>query len=769
MAFRTMATLGVVIGLAAGVPAAQAPAARTLSRPADGFAMSVPAGWEERADPDSAAALVQKAQPGVAAMVFVRKEPSRAAVTDVLAKAAVKLKADSSRTVVSSGFDVVLDRPALIAVLEDKTVRYKLTLLPRDEGDTSQIYYGVMALAPKALFAKAAPSLDRIIAGFRITPTVASGPTRGGGPSPASPAASAASAVDRAKVFERILASQARAMSPAGLPAQTKNQIEAAASYDKGLVFLQQGAYKEAEQAFRQSEKKDGKSLDYQFAAAWAYLKLHKPDDALKRYQKIYKNDPTNTRALVGMAAAYEEMLNFREAVRMWLRYAKMDLPPDAKAEAAALLRIAQDQFVREWEISENPAGGAANAASPDEERAWGLQYARELAASGIPLIDDKDVVGYVQGLCEDLVSRAKGFPRKYELFVLDNDTVNAQTTPGFIFVYRGILETVQSEQELAGVLAHELAHTIARHSGKTMTKAAKDQQTIESLQRSNNKLAKFLAGLMAMGNPMGAMAFSREQEAQADRIAIHIAFDSGYDPRGLSSLFRKFESLQPSSRKSWDLMMKTHPFPIDRMNTVNDYMELLPARTFAADSPGFGRMKTRLAKLPPPPEPTPAPAAPGADGAVIPYTVDNAPFAGEIPATWVARKTDGGTIVFEGQKGTEAYEATVELEIAPKATVPGRTLEDIVQLVYDGTAAKPGARVQRPEAHTDGSLRTYTVAGAYQLQANGRTIGYRHLSVVADYPAHFVIMSYFAPDALFEKYAPAFQGIAGAFRHTGR
>ncbi len=564
-----------------------------------------------------------------------------------------------------------------------------------------------------------------------------------------------------------MLVSQSTALS-----AQTKNQVEAAAQYERGLVFFQQGAYKEAEQALRQAEKKDDKNLEYQLATAYTYLKLHKPDDALKRYAKIYKNDPTHLRAIVGMAASYEEMLNYREAVRMWQRYAKMDLPPAEKSEAAQLLSEAQESFVRDYEIAENPAGGAANTASQAQEREWGLQFARQLASTGVPLIEDGAINAYVRDLCGSIVGHAKGFPSKYDLFVLNSPTINAQTAPGFIFVYRGILETAQSEAELAGVLAHEIGHTVAHHGAKSMTKAERDQQTMASLQRSDNKLAKFLAGLMALGNPMGALTFSREQETQADRLGIHIAFDAGYDPRGLSSLFRKFEALQPSSRRSWDLMTKTHPFSIDRMNMVNDYVQLLPTRSLTTSSAAFDRMKAALAKLPPPPEVSEtAPAAAGAanESLVRPFTLDNAPFAGEIPASWGARKTDSGTVVFEGEKGTEAYEATVELEIAPKSTVQGKTLEEVAQVVYQGTASKPGARFDRPEARATGTLKLFRIHGTYPLRSNQGAVPYEHVSLVVDYPGYYAILSYFAPAVLFEKYMPTFQQIGNSFRYTGR
>ena len=568
-------------------------------------------------------------------------------------------------------------------------------------------------------------------------------------------------------VVAAMLASQ-----PILLSAQTKNQIEAAAQYDRALVFFQQGAYQEAEQAFRQAERKDDKNLEYQLAIAYTYLKLHKPDDALKRYLKIYKNDPTHLRAIVGMAASYEEMLNYREAVRMWQRYAKMDLPPAELAEADDMLRGAQESFVRDYEIAENPAGGAANTASQQQEREWGLQFARQLASTGVPLIEDEFINAYLRDLCGSVVSHAKGFPAEYELFVLNSPTINAQTTPGFVFVYRGILETAQSEAELAGVLAHEIGHTVAHHAAKSMARAERDQQTMASLQRSDNQLAKFLAGLMALGNPMGALSFSREQETQADRLGIHIAFDAGYDPRGLSSLFRKFEALQPSSRRSWDLITKTHPFSIDRMNMVNDYVQLLPTRSLTMASPEFERMKAILAKLPPPPEtsePAPVASGGGTDSLVRTFTLDNAPFAGEIPASWDARKTDSGTLVFEGQKGTEAYEATVELEVAPKSTVQGKTLEDVVQIVYQGTASKPGAQVARPEGRTAGTLRVFRIHATYPLRSNQGQVSYEHLSLVVDYPGYYAILSYFAPGALFEKYLPVFQQIGDSFRYTGR
>ena len=216
MTSRFIAAVGVLFVCAALAHAAQSPGARLLSRPADGFSVSVPAGWVEKTESGGTPMIVQNSQPDVLVMFFVQREATPTAVTDVLAKASVKLKNDASRKVISSQFDVVLDRPALVAVSEDATARYKLTLLPREEGDRSQIYYGVVAAAPRAMFAKVEAALDRIVAGFTIvalataTAAPAQSPPRATTQGAPTANGSATAASNRAKVTERILSPRPR-------------------------------------------------------------------------------------------------------------------------------------------------------------------------------------------------------------------------------------------------------------------------------------------------------------------------------------------------------------------------------------------------------------------------------------------------------------------------------------------------------------------------------------------------------------------------------
>ena len=143
--------------------------------------------------------------------------------------------------------------------------------------------------------------------------------------------------------------------------------------------------------------------------------------------------------------------------------------------------------------------------------------------------------------------------------------------------------------------------------------------------------------------------------------------------------------------------------------------------------------MKTRLAALPPPNDavglmkpgtatPSPPPSAPPA-GATRSFSIDDTPLTGEIPADWGARKTEAGTIVFEGTKGTEAYEVSVELEVVPKASVQGYTVLELAQVVYAQLSQRPNAQIQPPRAgQTSRGQNTATVSGAYTTQVQGGT-----------------------------------------------
>jgi hypothetical protein len=314
------------------------------------------------------------------------------------------------------------------------------------------------------------------------------------------------------------------------------------------------------------------------------------------------------------------------------------------------------------------------------------------------------------------------------------------------------------------------------------------DQKQAAELKASSNSFLRFLGRMMESGNPAGQLSFTRDQEAQADRLGVHIAFDAGYDPKALTEFFQRLESIEPSSRNSWDLMQRTHPFSIDRINTISEYADLLPNRPTKGTSPAFDRMKARLKTLPPPADATgqmkpaldtgktaPSGGATGRSsrrsGGGIPFTLDDAPFSGEMPWGWTSRVTEVGSTVFEGEKGTEAYEATVELQATPKSRLRGLTLDDVTERVHQNLAKKPRAKVEEaePDRTPDGRTARRLVA-TYEVQnSRGRMVPIRLVSGIVEYPEWFVVISYFAADPYFEQFTAEADFIANSLRYTGR
>lgn len=746
-------------------PAAQTAQARALDQPTQGFSLPIPDGWETFTDADGAPGIRQTRDRSVSIVVQTLKQLAPADVNVVLADYLATLFNDPKREMLSQSLDVFQGRAALVTELQAGPNRSTITVVARDTGERSQVFYALVATAPRASYGDAAPAFSRVASGFRITPMTAA----------ASP-----DEADRPAVLDRLLVPSptADAVAASSPGKDAKNRTQGSQAYDKALVFYRQGAWAEAEKEFRNAEKKDGDNVEYLLALGWVYNKLHRPNDALKRFDKVYKKNPAETRALVGLAASYEELQNYREAVRYWQRAARAAPTPEARAEAAAMLKGAQDLFVAWYEIAENPAGGAKNLMSAQDELAWGKQVATQIAQSGLPELSDSVVGDYVRGLCDTLVGHAKNFQSKLQVYVIDNSTVNAVTTPGYIFVFRGLLDTAGSESELAGVLAHEIAHSVAHHGAKERTKAYESEQQIARMKASDSKLSQFLAKLMEAGNPSGQLSFSRENEAQADRLAVHLLYDAGYDPRGYAEFFKKMESIAPSSRKSWDLMQSTHPFSIDRLTTINEYADLFPEKPNRRSSTAFTRMKTHLEKLPPPVEavaPPPAAAEPaggaGGDalsGGTVPFTMDEMPFAGEIPAGWGARKTDAGTIVFEGPKGTESYEVSIEFGLEPKRA--GLGIDELAELVAGVLSKKNQASVEAPinERAEDGTP-VRLVKAVYTLPGQRGPVPLRHLTVILDYPAYFALVSYYTPESIHQKYADAFTLFLQKLRYTAR
>lgn len=200
------AALSVVVVVSlAGPGFGQTAAPGPILNREQGVSLSVPPGWSAAAVAGAAAAMVRTDNPQVKAAVVVSRESAATVVTETLAKALAAIGTVTGQTLVSSSFDVYLDRAALFVVYEDATTRYRMVLVPRDYEDRSQVYYRLTVAAPKAVFAKLATAFDRVFrASFAILDQSTALKTSSGGSDPGS--LPVPTGFDRNAAIERILA-----------------------------------------------------------------------------------------------------------------------------------------------------------------------------------------------------------------------------------------------------------------------------------------------------------------------------------------------------------------------------------------------------------------------------------------------------------------------------------------------------------------------------------------------------------------------------------
>jgi predicted Zn-dependent protease len=212
---------------------------------------------------------------------------------------------------------------------------------------------------------------------------------------------------------------------------------------------------------------------------------------------------------------------------------------------------------------------------SPAQEMALGEAFMRSVRAQAT-LVTDPDIAGYIEQLGHRLVanSDAPGYP--FTFFVVDNPTVNAFAGPGgYIGVHTGLIETAENESELAGVLAHEIAHVTQRHLLRAYESANQ-----MSLPTAAGMLAAILlgvagdspdagiAGVMAVqgANIQRQLNFTRANEKEADRIGIQTLARSGIDPFGMPSFFERLHQATRLYGNNMPEFLMTHPVTTNRI-----------------------------------------------------------------------------------------------------------------------------------------------------------------------------------------------------------
>ena len=237
------------------------------------------------------------------------------------------------------------------------------------------------------------------------------------------------------------------------------------------------------------------------------------------------------------------------------------------------------------------------NLFSPEQDIELGEASAEEIRRQ-VVIVEDERTARYVQRLGERVAAAAPGYRFPYRFVVVASPEVNAFALPGgYVFVNAGAIEAARSEGELAGVLAHEIAHVSLRHGTTQASRAYLAKTGLGILNAIVGGLHCDVGRVAAAIGGAGAnelfLKSSREAELQADAEGARLMAAAGYDPRDMARFFARLYERGAEREGEGD-----HPEPASRVAAITEVVAALGTATARArDSEEFRRVRARLSR----------------------------------------------------------------------------------------------------------------------------------------------------------------------------
>jgi predicted Zn-dependent protease len=242
---------------------------------------------------------------------------------------------------------------------------------------------------------------------------------------------------------------------------------------------------------------------------------------------------------------------------------------------------------------------GVGNWYTVEGQVARGRVYAQQIE-SEIKLVNDPVITEYVNRIGQNLV-RNSDAQVPFTIKVIDSDVVNAMALPGgFFYVNSGLILAADEEAEMAGVMAHEIAHVAACHYGREMTRANLLQMASIPFIFMGGGIGYAAYEGMGLGIPLAFLHFSRGFEAEADYLGIEYMYRAGYDPSAFVSFFEKIQAMEKKKPGTLSKAFDTHPQTPDRIEKSQDEIrKILPAKQqYVVTTSEFDEVKARLAAI---------------------------------------------------------------------------------------------------------------------------------------------------------------------------
>jgi predicted Zn-dependent protease len=242
---------------------------------------------------------------------------------------------------------------------------------------------------------------------------------------------------------------------------------------------------------------------------------------------------------------------------------------------------------------------GMGNWYSIETDIKMGKQYA-QMVDSSSKMVSDPVVTEYVNRLGQNLV-RNSDAQVPFIFKILESDQVNAMSLPGgFVYVDTATILAADGEAELAGVMAHEIAHVAARHATRQLTRSQYANIGTLPLIFMGGGVGFAVRTAAGIGLPMTFMSFQRGFEAEADYLGLQYMYKAGYDPQSFVSFFEKLEAMEKKKPGTLAKTFASHPQTPDRIAASQEEIEkILPAKAeYTVTTSEFEDVKARLASL---------------------------------------------------------------------------------------------------------------------------------------------------------------------------
>ena len=242
---------------------------------------------------------------------------------------------------------------------------------------------------------------------------------------------------------------------------------------------------------------------------------------------------------------------------------------------------------------------GFGNWYSLESQIQMGKEYSDEVEKNS-HLIADSVVTEYVNRLGQNLV-RNSDAQVPFTIKVVDSDDVNAFALPGgFFYVNSGLILMADNEAELAGVMAHEIAHVAACHVARQNTRGQLLNLASIPLVFVGGAIGYAVRDVVALAVPMTFLKFSRGMETEADFLGIEYLYKTGYDPQAFTAFFERVQAMEKKKPGTLAKAFDTHPQTADRLAKSQREIQTLlpPEEQYKLDSSEFQEAKSRLLEL---------------------------------------------------------------------------------------------------------------------------------------------------------------------------